>query len=634
MSLQMVARAHRLPVERSGDTLGWLLLIPLGCLVLGQIVLAWSGTLSVHDGGLADPDSYMRLNRVLHLHDTGNWFDSTYPRINPPEGHVQHWTRALDALLLAGAWLLQPFLGFHTGLHVWGALFSPICLALMVLALNWACAPFLARDVRMMACLLLLLQPTVIAYSSLGRADHHALLLLLFVLLLGSTARLLLQRIEGWLPMAAGAIMALSIWISPESLVFLAASLATLGMGWLLGDGAIAGRCKSVLAWATMFLALALLMERGPAGLFAIENDRLSIVHVMLFASLSLFWTGVVPLEERYRLDLRYRLPLAAGGVMAVAGVMLALFPTLIQGPLGTVDPLYKELRLDRIVEIQPLIQPHRLAAGDYGAVLGRVITILGIALLAIPYLVRRLLGPGLQERCFWTVVAIGLLAFLPLALHQVRWSSYTQILLVVAYAALVDDVLHRMTRRMPVTSLQFARPGAICVALFWPVLASAALPADRPVTTTDLCSVAELAPELNQLTGTSAKTIMTLADFGSEILYRTPHSVLSIPNHRPQPGFTATHDALTATDPDEARRVLAHHGVDWILLCLGASETTLRGEDTPGEPTLYERLTEGEAPSWLRSLPLTGGSAGAALLYEVVEGAAPAGTAGLGGGR
>ena len=217
MSLQMVARADRLPVERSGDGLGWLLLIPLGCLILGQIVLAWSGTLSVLDGGLSDPDSYMRLNRVLHLHDTGNWFYPTYPRINPPEGHVQHWTRALDALLLAGAWLLQPFLGFHAGLHVWGVLFSPICLALMVLALNWACAPFLSRDARMIACLLLLLQPTVMAYLSLGRADHHALLLLLFVLLLGSTARLLLQRIEGWLPAASGAIMAIRWPVFPLS---------------------------------------------------------------------------------------------------------------------------------------------------------------------------------------------------------------------------------------------------------------------------------------------------------------------------------------------------------------------------------------------------------------------------------
>jgi hypothetical protein len=422
--------------------------------------------------------------------------------------------------------------------------------------------------------------------------------------------------------------MALSIWISPESLVFIGASLAALGVGWLLGDGTIAGRCKSVLGWATMFLALALLVERGPAGLFAIENDRISIVHVMLFASLSLFWAAVVPLEERYRLDLRYRLPLAVGGVMAVAGIMLALFPTLIQGPLGTVDPLYRELRLERIVEIQPLIQPSRLAAGDYGAVLGRVIMILGIALLAIPYLVQRLLASGPEERRFWTVIALALLAFLPLAFYQVRWSSYTQVLLVVAYAAFVDDVLARMMRRIPATTLQFARPGAICVALFWPVLAGAALPADKPLTTTDLCSIAEVAPDLNRLADTRARTIMTLADFGSEILYRTPHSVLSIPNHRPQPGFTATYEALTATDPDQARQALARHGVDWILLCLGASETTLRGEDMPGEPTLYERLIDGEAPPWLRSPQLTEASAGAALLYEVVDRAVPVGSA------
>jgi hypothetical protein len=319
---------------------------------------------------------------------------------------------------------------------------------------------------------------------------------------------------------------------------------------------------------------------------------------------------------------------LAAGGVAALAGIMLALFPTLIQGPLGTVDPLYRELRLDRIIEIQPLIQPSHLAAGDYGAVLGPVVTLLGIAILAIPYLVRRFLDSGIQERRFCTVIAVALLAFLPLALHQVRWSSYTQILLIVPYAALIDDFLHRMTRRMPAVTLQFARPGAICLALFWPVLAGAALPAAKPVTTTDLCSVAELAPDLNQLAGTRAKTIMTLADFGSEILYRTPHSVLSIPNHRPQPGFNATYDALTATDPEEARQVLAHHGVDWILLCLGASESLKRG-DKPGEPTLYQRLIEGEAPSWLRSLQLTQASPGAALLYEVVERAAPVGSAG-----
>jgi hypothetical protein len=618
MSIQMVARADRLPVERSGDGLGWLLLIPLGCLLLGQIVLAWSGILPVLDGGLSDPDSYMRLNRVLHLYESGSWFDPTYPRINPPEGHVQHWTRALDALLLAGAWLLQPFLGFHAGLHVWGVLFSPVCLAVMVLALNWACAPFLTRDARLIACLLLLLQPTVVAYSSLGRADHHALLLLLFVLLLGATARLLLEPFERWLPPAAGAIMALAIWISPESLVFIAASLAALGASWLLGESAVAGRCKAVLVWTTAFLALALLVERGPAGLFAVENDRLSIVHVMLFASLSLFWTMVVPLEDGYRLDLRYRLPLAAGGVVAVAGVMLALFPTLIQGPLGTVDPLYRELRLERIVEIQPLIQPRRLAAGEYGAVLGRAVTMLGIALFALPFLAVRLFRSPPAERACWVVIALALLLFLPLAVHQVRWSGYTQILLIIPYAALIGAQLGRLASQLAERSLSVMRPLLIVAALFWPVLAAAALPRTAPKTIVEACPIAEMAPALNRLADGRSLTVLAHADLGSELLYRTRHSVLSMPNHRPQPGFAATYRVFTSTDDQGAQRLLARHHVNWILLCPSAVEHSFFEPAEATGPTLHQRLAERDAPDWLRLLELPPVATGTPLLYEV----------------
>ena len=84
--------------------LGWLIAIPLGCLVLIQALLALTGIVPVLDGSLANSDAYMRLTRVLHLHDGGAWFDPREPRVNPPAGHVQHWTRPLDALLLAGAW--------------------------------------------------------------------------------------------------------------------------------------------------------------------------------------------------------------------------------------------------------------------------------------------------------------------------------------------------------------------------------------------------------------------------------------------------------------------------------------------------------------------------------------------------
>ena len=63
--------------------------------------------------------------------------------------------------------------------------------ALCLIALGWATAPVLDRDARLFACLALLMQPTVIAYSSLGRADHHSLLLLLFILFVGQILRLL-----------------------------------------------------------------------------------------------------------------------------------------------------------------------------------------------------------------------------------------------------------------------------------------------------------------------------------------------------------------------------------------------------------------------------------------------------------
>ena len=164
-------------------------------------------------------------------------------------------------------------------------------LALCLIALGWAAAPVLDRDARLFACLALLLQPTVVAYSSLGRPDHHTLLLLLFILFVGQVLRLLDGAGELRTAIAAGAVAAFAVWISPEALVFIAPGLVALGLGWLLGQGSLARHHRNLLASATLCLALALVVERGPAALSAIENDRLSLVHVALFALLGLFWT-------------------------------------------------------------------------------------------------------------------------------------------------------------------------------------------------------------------------------------------------------------------------------------------------------------------------------------------------------
>jgi uncharacterized membrane protein YqaE (UPF0057 family) len=311
------------------------------------------------------------------------------------------------------------------------------------------------------------------------------------------------------------------------------------------------------------------------------------------------------------------RLLLALVGVAAIAAVMLLFFPDLRYGPLGTVDPLYARIRLNNIVEIQPLLPADWLSSGRLGETLGRVIKVVGIALFAVPFLgVLLLRGTGTAWR-FWATVAVALLAFLPLAFYQVRWASYTEAFLVWPYAAAVAWALSRLTRTAGRSGV-LLRPLVILAALFWPLLLAAALPQQAIESAGRACPVDRLAVVLNRA-APAPRTLLAYADYGSELLYRTPHRVLSIPNHRPQPGFGATWRILTATDEAPARAELTRFGVDWILLCPSATERALFALPGATRPTLYQRLADGDVPPWLRPLPLEGDLAAAARLFEIV---------------
>jgi hypothetical protein len=494
------------------------------------------------------------------------------------------------------------------------------------------------------------MQPTVLAYSSVGRPDHHALLLLLFVTLLGLTFRLLTDPLDRRSARLAGAVAALSLWISLEALTFVGCSMAVLGLYWLLGDGGLGRQNRDYLASLTLTLGVALLIERGPLQLFAIENDRLSILHVTLFALITLFWwlaARVGPSESVWservaRLAVHHRQPfarheppkrpvpgiagravLATAALVSVGLAMLILFPELARGPLGEVDPLYDEIRLRRIVEIQPLVSLERLAAGRLGEIANRVIQVVGIAFVAVPFLVALLRRPALPGHRVWVTFALALAIFLPLAAYQVRWSSYAQVLLVPPYSAFVAWLLLRVGGSLPPSRLQLVRPLLIVAALFWPMALAQLMPQQEIVTATEVCRIDRAGPVLDRL-GRSG-TILALADYGPELLYRTQHGVLSIPNHRPQPGFNAGYRALTATDLQAARAELTSRGVDWILLCPSIVERGHFTEGREGQATLYRRLVDGTAPPWLRAVGLGEELRESMRLFALVPGAGPA---------
>jgi hypothetical protein len=76
----------------------------------------------------------MRLVRVEALWQDGNWYDTVSRRSNTPYGERLHWTRPLDALLIAGAAPLVPIVGQRQALYWWGVVISPLLHILTLLA--------------------------------------------------------------------------------------------------------------------------------------------------------------------------------------------------------------------------------------------------------------------------------------------------------------------------------------------------------------------------------------------------------------------------------------------------------------------------------------------------------------------
>ena len=126
---------------------------------------------SVLDGELQGPDSYMRLLRVTQLFETGDWFNITIPHTNAPYGEELHWTRPFDVLLLAGALVLEPFLGFERALYWWGSLSAPLLHVATALVLAWAVTPIFDRDRRFIVVVTLLPQLAVWTQGIPPKAD-------------------------------------------------------------------------------------------------------------------------------------------------------------------------------------------------------------------------------------------------------------------------------------------------------------------------------------------------------------------------------------------------------------------------------------------------------------------------------
>ena len=612
-----------------------------------QVGLVVKGNAPVFDGVLIDPDGYTRLVRVAQLWQDGNWFDSVIARIGPPEGLALHWSRPFDVLLLLGALLASPLLGFESGLFWWGAILGPLLQAAAVIALVWAAAPLLPRGWRCLLAFLFVSQPAIFGAFAVGRPDHHGVQILLLVLLIGITLRLIFDPTRARTAFWAGAISALAVWISVESMLPVVLSIAALGLAWLFGEPRALRALVIQAASALIAVMAALLIERGGGVFGSVEIDRLSLAHVAVFAVNLGFWLAMAWVARHGGAgsqpgNLVMRGGAAALGALAGLILLWLALPGLFADPMDKGDALYLAKHMIHIEELQPLIRLPDSPDGDWAGAVTRPLLWLGLTLMAGPWLIYRIwAAPRGQagaragawlgaERLAWIYLGLGAALFLPLAARQMRWAFYPEIFLLIPYAALAGAFLDRVAARPSEQVIGVIRPFVVvglCAWFYVPTGLSEQPPqTSAAIRNATSCPIRELAPLLNDPAGPAGlgaapKTILALIDFGPELLYRTRHSVLAIPNHRRQPGFTAGYRIMTASDFVTAERGLRAAGVDLVLVCPNSAERWFYNTDSSAQ-TLSQALQAGDPPGYLSRVALPEPLNGQFKLYQLREAA------------
>ena len=594
-------------------------------LLLLHTLFVIHGNSPILEGSLLGTDSYMHLNRVLALVENGDWYNSLFLRSNAPYGEELHWTRLFDIILLTGAGIFLPFLPLNEALHLWGVLVSPILQGVALVGLLWGISPYLSKQHLVLAGGLFVLQPAIFGYCMAGKADHHSLILALLMWLQACTLRLLLTPSQKKLCISAGILGGLLIWTSIEGFIGLAISLTTLIASWGMYGKEFSKKGMLFATGLVLTATLVLAIERPWTGWVIQEYDRFSIVHLTALVLIWFFWAMIYVLQDhlRFSLNRTLRFSFIPFGILIACLIQWTLFPDFFLGPHANMDPRVISLHWNHIIETQPLISINPFWVGP-------LFFYLGIAFLGIPHLVAilsRTLPP--TQRRFWNHIGITLLILTPIAILQVRSAIFAAAWLVVPYS---DFLLQLGAKVNNIISKAFYQRLIQMILVFIGCIGFAAIGAvimdhedTFPKATHGECPIAQLTDYLNgsDLLVGEKKTILTFVNFGPELLYRTPHNVLSTPYHRNMSSVIDTNAIMQAKTDGEALSIIRSRKIDLILLCPNSGERGFYSSET-GEAKFYDNLIAGQLPKWIRPLSLPPGISEHFRLFAIVEPAQP----------
>lgn len=605
----------------------WLLL--LGLLV--TVLVHLPSMVSVERntvGRFYDSDGYMRLQRVIELNTHGRWYDAQTPRTNAPEGETLHWTRPLDTILLAGAWLGSGVTDFRDALEAWGTIISPVMLLILTVVWYRGTSGLLSNRGFVLSLVILPLLPMFDLGFAIGRPDHHSLLNLLFMAALVLIFRIATEGASARLALAAGVLSGVSMWISVEAMTttaFLGASLALL---WLWRGPPYLSRTVLYMVGLFSAISLALLVERPPDQWTTPIFDSISVVHWVLAAAAAIVWVLIAAGVNRFGGDDNVLLRFAGVlvGALVPALVVILLFPQFLQGPFAEYDGVFFDQWLHSITEYQSLRPISR-------ARVGLLVDQLGPVLIAVIYTLYRLRRGGPAERRLMAVLLFGFACFVPLSLAVVRWSVYAQALAWLPWALAVQALFDRDPKatiaglrlriRAPAAAIFLTAPALLSLAVMPKMPGQQAAPSSvRPSTQSvarspvgpgcDWPGMVAYLSQRHAATNGSEQLLLTDLFPGPALVWSTPYNVIGAPYGNAH-SLNDTYKFFDAIDDSAAKEVAARRGIDLVLVCRSSPERQYYGGTG-----MYAQLSNGTTPEWLDPVQLPSRLSASFRLFRV----------------
>jgi hypothetical protein len=564
------------------------------CLAAVVFLATWQMAASFSEllTSLGDTDDATRLHQVKTLMTTGAWFDMSLPRIGGAQPLLSHWSRLVDAPLVALMWtaglVAAPETAELAARIIWPVLVLFVFLRLLVRSAEAQGAPAAGSLMLVLALTCL----TGLFQFRIGRIDHHN------AMILGSIAGLLTLIEARRRPASgtlAGVLIGFSLSVGYEPIAFLLpamggmALLAMVDLAWLEGVRRMAVACAVTIA--SVFAVTV-----APSLWLVAWCDALSLNMVVLMG------TGAAALAA---IDTYGRSASATQrvGALAVAGAIGlaaygALEPRCYAGPFGQISPLIKPVWLAYVTEM--------FSAFTFFKTSPVAMSALFLLLLA---------GIGACVERWWrlrtpeTLVLLCLMVLVaPTALWMIKLSPYASWVAAFALALSIADLqatqqITALTRQLVAVLLasQWTMAAIATPVMAWAVTsdskldANVVIPASKCMTTQAIRALAPL-PK-----GRFAGAI----DFGSYIVALTHHDALAAPYHRIDRSIIENQGIL-ATDPADARRRLVAANVDYFVLCVPPTAAPTNAAQAPATG-LEARLKAGETVDFLASVAING---------------------------